>query len=98
MGEPPEAVLVEGALGEGWVAEEAVASAMYCFWQFPDDFRQAVLTAINTDGDSDSLGTITGSVVGARLGADSIPSVWRQNVEDSAYLHELGERLWNAGR
>lgn len=96
LGEPAEAVLVEGVLGESWVAEEAVASAMYCFWRFPDDFLGAVLTAINTDGDSDTIGTITGSLVGARLGADAIPARWRENVEDSTYLHQLGARLWKA--
>ncbi|MFO7906691.1 MAG: ADP-ribosylglycohydrolase family protein [Pirellulaceae bacterium] len=94
--QPPERVLVEGALGEGWVAEEAVASAMYCVWRFPDDFRRAVLTAVNTDGDSDSIGTITGSILGARLGLTAIPAHWRDNVEDSVRLHELGKRLWEA--
>jgi ADP-ribosylglycohydrolase len=96
ISQPAEAVLVEGGLGEAWVAEEAVASAMYCFWRFPDDFERAVLTAINTDGDSDTIGTITGSLVGARLGVDSIPAGWRKDVEDSEYLHALGSRLWNA--
>lgn len=90
----PDQVLVEGCLGEGWVAEEAVASAMYCFWRSPDDFKQAIYTAINSDGDSDSIGTITGSVLGARLGVEAIPNRWRQTVEDSQYLHELGKRLW----
>ncbi len=85
----PDEVLVEGGLGEGWVAEEAVASAMYCFWRSPDDFKQAILTAINTDGDSDSIGTITGSVIGARLGVEAIPEKWRLAVEDSEYLHDL---------
>lgn len=92
--EPPEFVLTDDSLGEGWSADEAVASAMYCFWRSPDDARQAILTAINTDGDSDSLGTITGSVVGARLGIDAIPASWRDGVEDSKYLHDLGSRLW----
>ncbi len=64
LSQPPEAVLIEGVLGEGWIAEEAIAAAMYCFWRFPDDFRSAVLTAINTDGDSDTLRTITGSIAG----------------------------------
>lgn len=96
LSEPPEFVLSNGGLGEGWVAEEAVASAMYCFWRNPDDFASSVLTAINTDGDSDSIGTITGSVVGARLGAEAIPQKWKERVEDSDYLHELGRRLWLA--
>lgn len=80
----------------GYPAEEAVASAMYCFWCHPDDFVSAVLTAVNTDGDSDTIGTITGSLLGARLGAGAIPARWRENVEDSPYLHQLGARLWNA--
>ncbi len=92
---PPEEVLVDGGLGEGWVGDEAVASAMYCVWKSPDDFTRAVLMAINTDGDSDSLGTITGSVLGARLGSSAIPTRWRDAVEDSRYLHELGSRLWS---
>ena len=95
LANPPAETLAQGGLGEGWVAEEAVASAMYCFWRFPDDYKQAILTAINTDGDSDSIGAITGSVMGARLGVESIPNSWRQAVEDSQYLHELGTRLWS---
>jgi len=93
---PAEEVFAANALGEGWVAEEAVASAMYCFWRSPDDFPNAVLTAVNTDGDSDSIGAITGSLVGARLGLAAIPARWREMVEDSNFLHELGSRLWKA--
>jgi ADP-ribosylglycohydrolase len=90
----PEQVLTKDVLGEGWIGEEAVASAMYCYWRSPDDYSAAVLTAINTDGDSDSIGAITGSVMGAKLGINAIPSNWRNGVEDSDYLHALGKRLW----
>jgi ADP-ribosylglycohydrolase len=81
------------ALGEGWVAEEAIASALWCVWQHPDDYRAAVLRAVNTDGDSDSIATMAGSISGARLGLDAIPEEWRRDVEDSALLHELASRL-----
>ncbi|MDA1231445.1 MAG: ADP-ribosylglycohydrolase family protein [Planctomycetota bacterium] len=90
---PPELVLTKNVLGEGWVGEEAVASAMYCCWRSPDDYSRAVLTAINTDGDSDSIGAITGSAMGAWLGITAIPQSWRDAVEDSAYLYDLGKRL-----
>lgn len=93
---PPEKALVEEGLGEGWVGDEAVASAMYCCWRSADDFTRTILTATNTDGDSDSIGTIAGSVVGARLGITAIPASWRDAVEDSDYLHDLGKRLWRA--
>jgi ADP-ribosylglycohydrolase len=91
--QPPEEVLVKEGLGEGWVAEEAVASALYCFWRHPDDYREAVLEATNTDGDSDSLACIAGSFCGARLGLEGIPAAWVQRVEDSEHLKQVGTRL-----
>jgi ADP-ribosylglycohydrolase len=94
--QPPEIALSTTGLGEGWVAEEAVASALYCFWRSPTDFRSTVLTAINTDGDSDSIGCIAGSISGAFNGVAAIPEHWRRDVEDSALLHRLGERLHEA--
>jgi ADP-ribosylglycohydrolase len=95
--DPPE-VLIERekgphALGEGWVAEEAVASALYCAWRHPDDFKAGVLLAVNTDGDSDSIATITGSILGARLGLEAIPEDWVRDVERSPALLDLGARL-----
>jgi ADP-ribosylglycohydrolase len=90
---PPEEVLIEGGLGEGWVAEEAVASALYCFWRHPEDYRAAVLEAVNTDGDSDSIATITGSISGARLGLGAISPAWVQGVERSTFLQEVGAGL-----
>ena len=93
---PPAEVLSEGGLGEAWVAEEAVASALYCFWRHPDDFSAAVLEAVNTDGDSDSIAAITGSVLGARLGQEGIPAAWIEQVEEGAMLQRLGRALWAA--
>lgn len=94
----PGEVLCEGGLGEAWVAEEAVASALYCFWRHPNDFRAAVLEAVNTDGDSDSIAAITGSVLGARLGQEGIPAAWVEQVEDGAMLRQLGRALRAACR
>ena len=84
------------ALGEGWVAEEAVASAMWCAWRHENDFSAGVLAAVNTDGDSDSIATIAGSILGARLGLDGIPRHWVRDVEDSVLLLDLGTRLVKA--
>ncbi len=84
------------ALGEGWVAEEAVASAMWCAWRHPDDYSAGVLAAVNTDGDSDSIATIAGSILGARLGLQAVPRHWVRDVEDSALLLDLAQRLSSA--
>lgn len=92
----PAVALSSAGLGESWVAEEAVASALYCFWRSPDDFAQVVLTAANTDGDSDSIACIAGSITGAYVGASGIPERWRRTVERAGELEEIGRRLYRA--
>ncbi|MFH1808397.1 MAG: ADP-ribosylglycohydrolase family protein [Pseudomonadota bacterium] len=98
IGREPDETLVEFSrgplcLGESWVAEEAAASALYCFWRHPDNYRAAVLEGINTDGDSDSIGAIAGSVLGARVGLAGLPEPWVQGVENSTGLQDLARRL-----
>ncbi len=84
------------ALGEGWIAEEAVACALYCWWRHPRDFRACVLEAANTDGDSDSIACIAGGIAGAGVGIEGIPADWVREVEKSSMLHDLGRRLARA--
>jgi ADP-ribosylglycohydrolase len=93
---PPAEALTDAWLGESWVAEEAAASALYCAWREPDDFRAAVLCAVNTDGDSDSIACITGSILGAKLGVGAVPQAWVRDVENSAQLHDVAARLHDA--
>ena len=95
--DPALALSAEG-LGESWVAEEAVASALWCFWRSPDDFRTTVLTAANTDGDSDSIAAIAGGISGAFNGIGAIPAAWREGVEGAARLRTLAGRLWQRVR
>jgi len=91
--EPAQALSADG-LGEGWVAEEAVASALYCFLRSPADFRQTVLTAANTDGDSDSIACIAGAISGAFNGINSIPMDWRTRLENAQVIRDVGRKLW----
>lgn len=55
-------------LGQGWVAEETLAIALYCSLRYEGDFKKALVAAVNHDGDSDSTGAITGNILGAHLG------------------------------
>jgi len=80
-------------LGGGWVAEEAVAGALYCFLRSPGDYRATVLHAANTDGDSDSLACIAGAISGAYNGLDAIPQEWRDGIERVGYLTDVADRL-----
>ncbi len=80
-------------LGEGWIGEEAVALALYCFLRYPDDYKKTVLRGANTNGDSDSIACIAGSISGSYLGIESIPQRWIDSIEKSDYLDDLSLRL-----
>jgi ADP-ribosylglycohydrolase len=96
LSQDPGIVLSRDGLGEGWVSEEAVACALYCFWRHPLDYRRAVLMAVNSDGDSDSIACITGGMAGAFNGLSSLPAPWVNRVENSQHLKQLGSRLFDA--
>ena len=81
------------SLGEGWIGEEAVALALYCFLKYPEDYRRVVIRGANTNGDSDSIAAIGGSISGAYLGLDAIPVQWIEHIEKSDYLDDLAMRL-----
>ena len=80
-------------LGEGWVGEEAVALALYCFLKYTYDYEKVVIRGANTNGDSDSIACIGGSISGAYLGIGAIPDQWVKEIEKSGYLNDLATRL-----
>ena len=81
-------------LGEGWIAEEALAIAVYCALVC-DDFYSAVVMAVNHDGDSDSTGAICGNIVGCLLGKYAIPVEWCKRVELSDFIVRMAMSLLN---
>jgi ADP-ribosylglycohydrolase len=91
----PDAALAH--IGEGWVAEEAVVMALYCFMQSPDDFLATIRRGANTQGDSDSIACIAGGISGAYLGFRALPPAWVDRLEKSEYLGDVARRL-AAGR
>lgn len=80
----------------GWTGAEAVAASLYCFLRHPEDYAKAVLLAVNSPGDSDSLGAITGALSGAHLGRSAIPEHWRARIEKSNELACYGSRVIRA--
>jgi ADP-ribosylglycohydrolase len=80
-------------IGKGWTADEAVALSVYCVVRYPDDYPAAVRRAANIPGDSDSVACITGGIMGARLGLESIPQDWITRLEKHDYLTDVANRL-----
>jgi ADP-ribosylglycohydrolase len=67
-------------LGEGWIAEEALGIAVYCFLG-TDDVRKGLTAAVSHSGDSDSTGAILGNLYGAAYGHAAMPKEWASQVE-----------------
>ena len=80
-------------LGEGWVAEEALAISVYAVRMFPYDLRRAVQLAVNISGDSDSTGAITGNIAGAINGEDAIPARWINNLWEYSIVSQAADDL-----
>ena len=55
-------------LGEGWVAEETWAIALYSAIRHIDSVEDAIIASVNHDGDSDSTGSVCGNIMGAIYG------------------------------
>ncbi|MBT2389489.1 ADP-ribosylglycohydrolase family protein [Streptomyces sp. ISL-1] len=83
------------ATGDGWIAEEAVATALLCFLLFPEEPVMALRRAACTRGDSDSIACIAGALAGAHLGAGAWPKEWSERIEYRSDLMSLGA-LWDS--
>jgi len=81
-------------IGEGWVAEEALAISIYCALKHQDNFEEAIASAVCHSGDSDSTGSITGAIVGTILGFDAIPKRWVLGIENGLGLEEISRELY----
>ncbi|EIW6162817.1 ADP-ribosylglycohydrolase family protein [Salmonella enterica subsp. enterica serovar Saintpaul] len=87
--EPHKAIKL---LGEGWIAEEAMAIAVYCAL-VAKDFRHGVLMAVNHDGDTDSTGSMAGNILGVMLGIEAIPQEWIDGVELRDVVEDMAVAL-----
>ena len=81
------------ALGEGWVAEETMAIAIYCALKYQNDFSKAIIVSVNHNGDSDSTGAVTGNILGALVGYDAIEEKWKKNLELHDVILEMADDL-----
>lgn len=83
--------------------EESIHSSGYvidtleaCLWSFLscDSYKQAVLTAVNLGGDTDTIGALAGGLAGIYYGYDNIPTNWVDAIARKNDIMELGKRLY----
>jgi ADP-ribosylglycohydrolase len=75
---------------QGWAAHECLAAAVYIFVRHHDDPRAAILEGANANGDSDSIASVVGALVGAWNGFDALPTTWTLDLERFEHLINLG--------
>jgi ADP-ribosylglycohydrolase len=75
--------------GAGWIAEEAFATALYCFLLYPDDPAAVMRRAAVNSGDSDSIACIAGAFAGAYKGLPALPAEWVERVEYRDTLRDI---------
>jgi ADP-ribosylglycohydrolase len=92
---PPEMSAENAAriLGSGFLvtAPDTVPFALWCAIRHLDDYREALFTTLEGDGDCDTNCAIVGGIVALRVGREGIPTKWLESREplDLGFTHSL---------
>ena len=65
---------------------------MYCVLK-ADSLEDALVMAVNHDGDSDSTGAIAGNLAGAMYGGQSMPQKWLSGIELQSEIVGMAQKL-----
>lgn len=79
-------------LGEGWIAEEALAIAVFCALK-ANNIAQGIEMAVNITGDSDSTGSMAGQLLGALYGYEAIPEYFLDGLEMTHLVDQITQDL-----
>lgn len=68
--------------------------SIYCTIKYFDDYEKAMIAAVNHAGDSDSIGAITGNILGAAVGYEAIPQFFKDDLELHDVILHVADDLW----
>jgi ADP-ribosyl-[dinitrogen reductase] hydrolase len=75
----------------GYVVDTVQSSLYYALTA--DDFEDAVVDAVNSGGDTDTVGAVTGAVAGARFGASEVSERWTEEIDETEEISKLARNL-----
>jgi ADP-ribosyl-[dinitrogen reductase] hydrolase len=81
----------ENILSSGYVLHTLEAS-IWCLLT-TDNYKDAVLKAVNLGEDTDTTGAVTGGLAGLLYGFDTIPNNWVQQIARKDDIEDLADRL-----
>lgn len=85
--QPPEII------GSGFVVK-SLEAALWAFYN-TDNFKDAILTAVNLGNDADTTAAICGQLAGAFYGIDNIPTQWLEKLTMKDKIEKMAIKLLN---
>lgn len=79
--------------GSGYVVD-SLEAALWSFWR-TNNFRDAILTAVNLGDDADTTAAVCGQIAGAFYGESGIPGHWRKQLVMVQEIRTLADQLQN---
>lgn len=79
----------------GWAAHDAIAATVYTFALCPNNIKNAIALGVNTPGDSDSIASMAGALVGTRKNILEDPQdkkLINKYLEGYEKLYKLGKK------
>jgi len=80
-------------VGSGFVVK-SMEAALWSFYN-TDNFRDAILDAVNLGNDADTTAAICGQLAGAYYGVDDIPVSWLNTLAMRDKITEMADSLYN---
>ncbi len=77
----------------GWSAQDAIAGAVYLFALCGSDTKAAIYLGVHTPGDSDSIATLAGALVGAYSHERFYSDTVLRSMENYTYIRTLAKRV-----
>lgn len=91
LNEQIEVQILENIKSTGYIVD-TLESAMWIFMN-AQHYKEAIIASTNIGGDTDTIGSIVGSMAGIYYGFESIPSNWLDKLQRKEYLMELASKF-----
>ena len=79
--------------GQACPLPQSFPSALHAFLKHSDDFETAILATLRAGGDNAGRAAMLGAWLGAHLGIDAIPKVWRSKLSAESRISAALDRI-----
>lgn len=84
-------------VGTGCLALESVCFAIAVYYRNLNNFKVGILETVNSGGDTDSVASMAGAMIGSNVGLEGIPMEWMAFSSNFNQALEIGDNLYKMG-